>query len=134
MSEILSLEEALSLLKEDYRPKVKKVWCNFVACCNKSFDDKAPKEDFLTYLKFLREEKKMASSSLWTYYSLLNTMMKNRYNTPPQRFARITTLLKSYADIKKKASIFEYEEVKSFVLHSNSTPYCIVRKVIFIDK
>ena len=58
MSEILSLEEALSLLKEDYRPKVKKVWCNFVACCNKSFDDKAPKEDFLTYFKFLREEKK----------------------------------------------------------------------------
>ena len=131
MSDILSLEEALSLLKEGYSPKVKKIWMDFVSFCECSFDDSAPKEDsFLKYFKFLREDKKLASSSLWSYYSLLNTVMKNRYNTPLQQYPRITTLLKSFSDIKKKASIFEYDELKTFVLHDNSTPYWIVRKVI----
>ncbi len=53
MSNILSLKEALSLLKYGYSPKVSKIWADFVSLCECSFDDSAPKEDnFLKYFKF----------------------------------------------------------------------------------
>ena len=131
MSPYLGLDESLELLKESYRPQVKKIWCEFIAFKQNDFHDAMPQEDdFLSFFKMLRE-KNRASSSMWTYYSLLNSLMKNRYSKPLQQYPRITTLLKGYnTDVKKKAGVFETEEIREFVNHPNSTPYWLVRKVI----
>jgi integrase len=95
------------------------------------FADGAPLEaDLLQHFKVLREEKKMASSSLWVIYSYLNTVLKNRYGMKMQAFPRITTLLKSYdTDVKRKAAVFDSKDIQEFVQHSDNSPYWLVRKV-----
>ena len=97
----------------------------------KPFDEEAPQEvDLLSYFKHLREIKKLASSSLWVFYSHVNCIMKNRYGLKLQTFPRLTTQLKSYdTDIKKKAAVFETRDIETFIQHPNSTPYWLVRKV-----
>ena len=128
---IISLDEALGLIKGGYREKVKKLWEDFVDKNNDEFNENQPTENqFISYFKDLREEKSLSSSSIWTYYSSLNCVMKNRYGTPLQKYPRITTLLKSYnGDVKKKAAIFESSDIEEFVKHPNKSPYWLVRKV-----
>lgn len=73
----------------------------------------------------------VASSSLWVYYSMLNSIMKSKYDVSLKKHPRITVLLKSYdTDCKKKASTFSKESFDTFVGNcSISTPYWLVRKV-----
>ena len=69
---VVSFDEALSLVKPSYKEKVKKIWLDFVEKSGKTFESEPPvEEDFKNFFCFLRHEKKMASSSLWTYYSLI---------------------------------------------------------------
>lgn len=73
----------------------------------------------------------MASSSMWVIYSYLNVIMKNRYNMKMQAFPRITSLLKSYdTDIKRKAAVFESQDIQQFIENPENSPYWTVRKVI----
>ena len=76
----------------------------------------------------------MASSSMWTYYSQINGVIKGIYGEKLQMFPCITSLLKSYdVDEKKKAACFEYDDISAFVTHPDtSTPYWLVRKVVII--
>ena len=131
MEQILSLVDSLSLVKKLYREKIMKVWKEFCDKTGDSYDDKPPGEpELMTYFKFLRNEKNQASSSLWCKYSMINTVTKNRYSFPLQKYPRITTLLKSSnTDVKKKAPVFEIEDLVNLVNHPNSSPYWIVRKV-----
>ena len=73
----------------------------------------------------------VASSSLWVYYSMLNSIMKSKYDVSLKKHPRITVLLKSYdTDCKKKASTFSKESFDTFVGNcSISTPYWLVLKV-----
>ena len=90
-SAILDLESALSLMKEGYRGKVNKVWQDFVEKTGNTFNDKPPvEEDQFSYFKYLRKEKKYASSSMLTHYSMLNCVVKNRYGIPLQQFPSVT--------------------------------------------
>ncbi len=68
-----------------------------------------PGEEILTnYFKFLRLEKKMSSSSLWTVYSCLNSIVKRKYNAKLQELLKLTLLIKGFdQDVKKKAAIFD---------------------------
>ena len=108
MSSVLSLEEALLSIKEGSRGKYRKVWMDFLQFSGsrqEEFQTKMPSEEDLTnYFKFLRENKKFASSTLWTNYSMLNSIIKGIYNKRLQHeYPRITSLLKTYdTDIKKK--------------------------------
>ena len=79
MSAVQSLEAALSLQKPAYGLECKKVWLDFVEYSSDNFDDKAPQEEnLIDYFKHLRENKKLASSTVWVQYSYLNTIIKNR--------------------------------------------------------
>ena len=131
---MLSLEDALSLIKPDYAKKCKSSWLTFVDYSGSSFDQQPPEEGILTeYFKFLRDEKKYASSSLWVYYSHMNVVMKNRYSIKLQSFPRITTLLKSFdTDIKRKAGVFESSDIQHFIESAENVPYWEVRKVVII--
>ncbi len=77
--------------------------------------------------------KNLASTSLWTYYSCLNSMMKRKYNVKLQDFPRLTMLSKGYdTDIKGKANIFDLTEIKSFMLGNMESSYWLVRQAISI--
>ena len=76
----------------------------------------------------------MASSTMWTLYSMLNSVLKGKYNFAMTNYPRITTLLKSYdVDMKKKARVFSKEEFDNFVGNADlTTPYWLVQKVVMI--
>ena len=115
MSRVMSDDFVLEGIKEGLRARYKQTWTNFKAfssTANTFEDDIAEEEVFITYFRHLRTEKKAASSTLWTTYSILNTFVKGKYGRRLQDFPRITTLLKSYdINTKKKAAIFEVDDL-----------------------
>jgi len=58
------------------RKQYQRTWSQFVDFCGDfDFDAGQPGEELLSnYFKFLRLERKMASSSLWTVYSCINSI------------------------------------------------------------
>ena len=105
---------------------------DFIELTGSSFEDSAPgEEDLINYFKFIRTERKMASSSMWVQYIHVNVVLKNRYGVKLQGFPRITTLLKSYdTDVKQKASVFESDDIQQFIERPENSPYWQVRKVL----
>ena len=97
----------------------------------KDLDVEPPSEhDLLAYFRFLRLEKKMASSSLWTTYSKINSMCKAKYALDMKRYYRVARLIKTFdGDLPTKARIFSVEEIDKFIRCTEiSSPYWLVRK------
>ena len=137
MSVILSDELAFLTIAEASRGRYKKVWEEFTRFSNSSddFEKRMPSEnELLEYFQHLRNKKKNSSSTLWTVYSMLNSVCKGKYSERLQKFPRITALLKSYnKDCKKKAAVFDDGDLEKFVGAKDlSTPYWLVRKVVMI--
>ena len=77
----------------------------------------------------------MASSSMWTFYSMINAIIKSKYGVNLKSYPRVTTLLKSFdTDVKQKASVFTQEDIYAVISSMElMTPYWLVRKVqVFI--
>ena len=71
---------ALLSIKEKTRPRYGKLWEEFKQFSDKDFAEKVPAEDdILKYIRFLQEDRKLASSSVWTCYSMLNSVIKSKY-------------------------------------------------------
>ena len=88
-------------------------------------------EEFLSYFRHLRTDEGYSSSTMWTIYSMVNSVCKGKYGSCLQKHPRITSFLKSYdTDVKKKAEVFSQEEVDTFVKSKLiTTPCWLVRKV-----
>jgi len=130
-------EAALESVKYKSRAVYAKTWCEFREFFDISseFDERMPTEsEFLAFFRDLRVNKKRASSSMWTVFSMINSTCKAKYGLNLQTFPRITTLLKSYdCDIKKKALTFTSEDIEQFINNSALVgPYWMVRKVTVI--
>ena len=69
---------------------------------------------------------------MWTTYSMINSVCKEKYGDTLKKFPRVTSLLKSFdTDVKQKAAVFSRIDLDSFVNGDElSTPYWLVRKVI----
>ena len=81
----------------------------------------------------MRQEKKFATSSLWTHYSMLTSVMKGKYGSKIQDFPRVTMLIKGFPeDVKQKELILGEEDLKKFCLMKMDTAYWEVRKAIAI--
>ena len=77
----------------------------------------------------------LASSSMWTFYSMINAIIKSKYGVNLKSYPRVTTLLKSFdTDIKQKAAVFSQEDIYAVISSMElMTPYWLVRKVqVFI--
>ena len=111
MSSIKCDDIALELVSGPSRDRYVKVWKQFKAFSKMSneFENRMPSEDeFMDFFRHLRIELKQSSSTLWTTYSMVNSVCKGKYGEKLQKFPRITSLLKSYdSDVKKKAAVFE---------------------------
>ncbi len=91
------------------------------------------KNSLSNYFKFLRLERKMASSSLWTVYSCINSIFKRKYNAKLQDLPRLTLLIKGFNDdVKQKAAIFDDAVLKEFMLSRRNSAYWLVRQAICI--
>ncbi len=136
MATIVSNEEIFKqFTNEVSRKQYKRTWLQFVEFCG-DFDLEAgqPGEELLSkYFKFLRLEKKVASSSLWTVYSCLNTIMKRKYSVRLQEIPGLTRLIKGFTqDVKQKAAIFDDVLLKDFMLGRMENAYWLVRQAICI--
>ena len=77
--------------------------------------DVAPTEiQILNYFHYLRHEKKMAPTTLWSTYSRVNACVKRLFGFSLKNFVRVSDVLKSYESgyKVKKASIFTPQEVR----------------------
>ena len=130
MSEILSDSLASETIAEASRGRYLKIWADFKAFSDLSdeFDNRILTEsEFVEFFKHLRTNKKSSSSSLWTIYSMLNSVCKGKYSERLQKFPRITSLLKSYnGDVKKKAAVFEEGDLKTLICGSSGPLYSIL--------
>ena len=109
-------DEVFVQIKEKSRPAYIKSWQDFKSFCPEhEFENGYPPEEiFIKYFNHLKLDKKMATSSLWTHYSYLNSVMKRKYGFKMQDNPRITMLIKGFeAETTKKAAIFEVEVIKS---------------------
>ena len=135
MASIVSEEEVFAQFKGDSLKAYKRCWLEFVEFSEGfDFEARPPGEEELSkYFKFLRFEKKVASSLLWTKYSYINSIMKRMYSVRLQEFPRLTLLIKGFSqDVKQKAAIFDDVQIKNFMLTKTENTYWLVRQSICI--
>ena len=118
-----------SLALEQIKPVSRNVYKKAFDCLRefigRDFEDSGPSEsELISFIKDLREVKKAASSTLWTTYSMINSVCKAKYNLDLKKFTRVTSLIKAMQiDSKKKASVFTTKEIDDFLKdESISTP------------
>lgn len=93
--------------------KYKKAWEEFVSYVGHT----APSEDnVLQFFDYCKNCKKFKSSTLWSYYSMINRGLQINYSKKLQYFPRVTLLLKSYEQgyTRKVASVFSQEQLNQF--------------------
>ena len=103
--------------------KYNKTWQQFVEYGEINDESEPTEEKFLQYFDHLRNVKHLASSTLWSVYSMLNHKYQLLYGLKLQKYPRITMLLKSYeAGYQRKvASSFTKEEIKRYLETSPNT-------------
>jgi hypothetical protein len=126
MASIVADEEVFVQFKEESKKQYTRIWsqfCDFVP--QHDFELGPPgEESFSLFFNFLRQETKFASTTLWTYYSCLQSIMKRKYNVKLQELLRLTMLIKGFnTDIKNKAPIFEETQLKAFMLGNMECSY-----------
>jgi len=133
---IISDEDVFAQIKDKSKKAYLKLWMDFkLFSVTFNAEDGPPGEDILIdFFKHLRLVKKAASSSMWTNYSYLNSVLKRKYNFQLQSLPRLKMLLQGYeTDVKKKAAIFDEGLLKFFMVEpmENNT-YWEVRQAIAI--
>ncbi len=126
MASIVADKEVFAQFKEESKKQYTRIWSQFRDFVPQhDFELDAPgEESFSLFFNFLRQEKKFASTILWTYYSCLNCIMKRKYNIKLQEMTRLTMLIKGFdTDIKNKAPIFEETQLKAFMLGNMECSY-----------
>jgi len=115
MERIFSDHEIFDQIKDSSRKSYIRAWKDFKEFNpTLNYEEVPPGEDaFITFFRHLRLEKMFASSSMWTTYSYINSVVKRKYGFKLQSLPRVTMLLKSFdEDTKNKAAIFEEESLK----------------------
>ena len=133
---ILSDEDALLSVRQGSREKYKKMWQDFKAFFpDANFDVRRPNEEELReFFMHMRTVRGCASSTIWTNFSMVNSMCKGKYSFDLRTLPRIITLLKSFEGApKKKAAIFTVEELRAFCeAEELEGAYWLVRKAVVI--
>lgn len=123
-------EILLGTLPNNSQELYSKRWGEFIIFIG---EQRNPEEtDFLQYFNSLRNNKKYKASTLWTIYSMLNSVYQKYYGKKLQNWPRITQLLKSYNDgyERKVASVFRMKDINDYLNIDDSSPFILVRKAI----
>ena len=97
---MFSDEEVFKTIKPKSREAYVKCWDTFKNHFGDKKDEfnlRMPSEkEFCVYFRYLREDQKRASSSLWTIYSMINAMVKGKYGKALQGYPRLIALVKGW--------------------------------------
>ena len=117
------------LMLDSYPPKSKVIYLKaykaferYLKSQKQFVPDSAPTEiQLLNYFHFLKFEKKLAPTTLWSTYSRINACVKRVHGFSLKNFARVTEVLKSFESgyKVKKASIFSPQEVQLSIKVTN---------------
>jgi integrase len=132
---IFSDEEVFEQIKPKSRKAYVKCWKEFKELNPEiNFEEGPPGEEaIVNFFKHLRTKKKVASSSIWTLYSYINSVFKRKYGFKLQELPRVTLFIKGLeVDTKKKAAIFDEVLLKKFMASEMVNPYWEVRQAIVI--
>jgi len=132
-NKIFSDAEVFEQIKPVSRRAYVKCWKGFKDLAGEfNFEAGPPGECLIVnYFRDLRFEKKVASSTMWTFYSYLNSILKRKYGFKLQELPRVTLFIKGLeVDMKKKAPIWDAGKLKKFLVAEMPTPYWEVRQSI----
>jgi hypothetical protein len=104
---IFSDEEVFEQIKPKSRKAHEKCWKEFKELNPEiNFEEGPPGEEaIVNFFRHLRLEKKVASSSIWTLYSYINSILKQKYGFKLQELPRVTLFIKGLeVDTKKKVA------------------------------
>jgi len=135
MASVMPDDEVFLQFKDDSSKQYKRTWSQFRDfLADFDFESGPPgEESFIEFFKHLRSEKNYASSSMWTLYSCLNSVLKRKYNYKLQDHPRLTMLIKGFdTNVKDKAPIFEESPLKEFMLSQMESSYWLVRQAVVI--
>lgn len=84
----------------------------------------------IAYFELMGETKK--SSTLWTTYSMLHTMLNTRQNIDISKFANLKTLLKTCSEgyEPKKSKILEIDDINRFINDAPDNMYLAMKVTI----
>jgi hypothetical protein len=123
MKKIFSDEEVFDQIKD----KSRKAWHDFTAFTPQTISMRAT-----LVKKPGRQEKKIATSSLWTTCSYINCILKRKYGSKLQSLPRVTMFIKSFdGDTERKAANFEEKALQSFLIKKDIT-FWEVRQAITV--
>ena len=135
MDRIYTDDEVFVRIKEKSRKVYIKSWQDFRDFNpNFSFEENPPGEDvIMDYFRHLRLVKKFASSSMWTYYSYINSVLNRKYGVKLQTLPRLTMFIQSFDDdTQHKAAIFDKVVLKKFLSEKMENSFWEVRQAIAI--
>lgn len=94
-------------------------------------------EVFLKYFQMLRNQKHYAPKTLWQRYSMINTLVRLRWNTSLQTHASLVTYYLKQAEKEnpiptKKAEIFTSEEMNRFLVDAPDDPKHLWLKTVMV--
>ena len=135
MSTIFTDKDVFKQIKDKSRKAYIKCWKEFRDLHPTiNFETSPPGEEALiAYFKHLREEKNVATTSMWTFYSYINSIIKRKYGEKLQSFPRLTMFIKGFdVDTKQKVDIFYKAVIKKFMVTTVDSAYWEVRQAIVI--
>lgn len=97
-------------------------WSLFVSYVN--LGDRRPSEDeFIQYFHYLKNDRKLAASTIWSHYSMINHKYQTQTGQKLQMYPRITMLLKSFEAgyVRKSANIFSKNNMDEFLTKAPDT-------------
>jgi len=118
-----SAEEIISTLNPNKTAKrYDDRWKQFCDYCKLDFR-KPNEEDLIQFFDHLKNNLKMAASTIWSIYSMLNHKMQLLHGVKLQTYPRITMLLKSYEAgyTRKTAGQFSKEQFEEFIKNAPNT-------------
>ena len=113
-------KEAFSQIKDKNRKEYIKAWQELKDLYSRyKFEEDHPNEEaIISYFNHLRLEKKMATSSIWTFYSYINSVTNSKYGWQLQSYPRITMVIKGY----------EMDTNGYHLVDKNHAKYCFICK------
>lgn len=127
-----SIEHNWKLLPEASKQKYLKEFDAFLTWRD-ALDNKVPptEDELIDY--FNEQSDKYSPSTLWTKYSMIKLCCYDKYDLNLKKFKRLILLLKKKekgAQPKKKAKVFEKEQLQKFWDEAPNTPDYLIDKLI----
>ena len=130
MIEVYEAESSAGLRSKEVYAKR---WAEFMSWSKLKRPGSLREEHFVLYFSFLRRDRGMAASSIWSIYSMLNHHMAILTSQKLQQWSRLTNMIKAWGknESPKQASVFSVSEVEQFLQDDHDTQndrYWRVRK------